>query len=105
MEATTVFSRFSPETTALQLNCWQLDDTATLMTLHVTSTQRLVPCPVCTVFTSRVHSRYTRTLADLSWGVARVRWQLRVCKCVCANAQCPRRIFTERLPDLTFRTP
>jgi transposase len=70
------------------------------VTLHVTSTQRLVPCPVCAVFTARVHSRYTRTLADLPWGVARVRWQLRVRKFMCANGQCPRRIFTERLPDV-----
>ena len=109
MEATTVVSRFLPETTSLQLNSWQLDDTATLMTLHVTSTQRLVPCPVCTVFTSRVHSRYTRTLADLPWGTARVRWQLRVRKFICANVQCPRRIFTERLPEVVApwarRTP
>ena len=100
MEATTVFSRFLPETTSLQLNSWHFDDTATLVTLHVTSTQKLVPCPVCAVFTRRVHSRYTRTLADLPWGIARVRWQLRVRKFVCANAQCPRQIFTERLPDV-----
>ncbi|MDQ3829302.1 MAG: ISL3 family transposase, partial [Candidatus Tectomicrobia bacterium] len=66
----------------------------------MTSTQRLVPCPVCAVFTSRVHSRYTRMLADLPWGVARVRWQLRVRKFVCTNAQCARRIFTERLPEV-----
>jgi transposase len=100
MEATTVFSRFLPETTSLTLDSWHLDDTATLMTLHVTSTQQVVPCPVCAVSTARVHSRYTRTLADLPWGMARVRWQLRVRKFVCANAQCPRRIFTERLPDV-----
>jgi transposase len=59
-----------------------------------------VPCPVCAVFTARVHSRYTRTLADLPWGVARVRWQLRVRKFLCTNAQCSRRIFTERLPGV-----
>ena len=100
MEVTTVFSRSFPETTALQLNSWHLDDTATLITLHVTSTQQVVPCPVCAVFTPRVHSRYTRTLADLPWGVARVRWQLRVRKFVCANTQYPRRIFTERLPEV-----
>jgi transposase len=70
------------------------------VTLHVTSTQRLVPCPVCAVFTARVHSRYTRTLADLPWGTARVQWQLRVRKFVCTNAQCSRRIFTERLPGV-----
>jgi transposase len=70
------------------------------MTLHVISTQQVVPCPVCAVFTARVHSRYTRTLADLPWGTTRVRWQLRVRKFVCANGQCPRRIFTERLPEV-----
>jgi transposase len=36
----------------------------------------------------------------LPWGVARVRWQRRVRKFVCAIAQCPSRIFTERLPDV-----
>jgi transposase len=70
------------------------------MTLHVTSTRKLVPCPICAVSTARVHSRYTRTLADLPWGVACVRWQLHVRKFVCANGQCPRRIFTERLPEV-----
>jgi transposase len=85
-EVTTVFSRFLPETTSFQLNSWQLDDTATLVTLYVTSTQKVVPCPGCAVFTPRIHSRYTRTLADLPWGVARVRGQLRVRKFVCANA-------------------
>ena len=100
MEATIVFARFLPETTSLQLHSWHLDSTATLLTLRVTSTQQVVPCPGCAVFTLRVHSRYTRTLADLPWGVARVRWQLHVRKFVCTNAQCPRRIFTERLPDV-----
>jgi transposase len=66
----------------------------------VTSTQQGVPCPVCAVFTPRVHSRDTRTLADLPWGTARVQWQLRVRKFVCTNAQCSRRIFTERLPGV-----
>jgi transposase len=100
MEATTVFARFLPETTSLQLNSWPLDDTATLISLHVTSRQQVVPCPVCAVVTPRVHRRYTRRLADLPWGVTRVRWQRRVSKFVCANAQCPRRILTERLPDV-----
>jgi transposase len=99
-EVTTVFSRFLPEPTSFQLNAWQLDATATLVTLYVTSTQQVVPCPGGAVFTPRVHSRYTRTLADLPWGVARVRWQLRVRQFVCANAQCRRWICTERLPDV-----
>jgi transposase len=97
---TTVFPRFLPETTALQRDAWHLDDTATLVTLHVTSTQGFVPCPVCAVLSARVHSRHTRPLADLPWGVARVRWRRRVRKVICPNAQCFRRIFTERLPGV-----
>jgi transposase len=99
-EVTTVFSRLLPEIASLQLNSWHLDDSATLITLHGTSTQEGMPCPVCAVSTARVHSRYTRSLADLPWGAARVRWQLRVRKFVCTNAQCSRHIFTERLPGV-----
>ena len=99
-EATTVFPRFLPETASLQLDSWDLDDGATLIILRVTSTQQIVPCPVCAVCTRRVHSRYTRTLADLPWGTPRVRWQLCVRKFVCPNAPCSRRVFTERLPGV-----
>jgi transposase len=100
MEATTVFSRVLPDTTSLLLESWYLDDAATLLTLHVISTQGVVPCPVCAVFAHRIHSRYERMLADLPWGPARVRWQLRVRKFVCGKVQSPRRLFTERLPDV-----
>jgi len=100
MEDTTFLIRFLPDAIPLHLDSWQLDDTASLITLHVTSTQRDVPCPVCTVRTHRLHSRYTRMLADLPWGPARVRWQLRVRKFFCSNPQCPRRLFTERLPGV-----
>jgi Transposase len=100
MEATTVCPRFFPETPALQLDSWPRDDVATRLILRVTSTQQVVPCPVCAVCTRRVHSRSTRTLADLPWSTAWVRWQLCVRQFVCTNAQCSRRIFTERLPGV-----
>jgi hypothetical protein len=48
-------------------------------------------------------------LADLPWGPTRVRWQLRVRKFFCGHLQCPRRIFTARLPGVVApwarRTP
>jgi transposase len=100
MEDTTFLTRFLPDAIPLHLDSWQLDDTASLITLHVTSTQRDVPCPVCAVRARRLYSRYERMLADLPWGPARVRWQLRVRKFFCGNPQCPRRIFAERLPDV-----
>jgi transposase len=94
MEDTTFLSRFLPDAIALQLDAWELNHTATLLTLHVTSTQTDAPCPVCAVLTRRVHSRYERILADLPCGTARVR------KFVRGKMQCPRRIFTEWLPGV-----
>ena len=57
-------------------------------------------CPVCEHRTSRLHSHYQRTLADLPWGSRSVRLSLRVRRFRCPEPGCPRRIFTERLPSL-----
>ena len=84
----------------LALEAWDINDAAAEVTFHVTSTQAWVPCPRCHVQTSRVHSRYTRTLADLPWGAYAVRIQLRVRKFFCDHPACPRQIFTERLPTV-----
>src|SRR6266446_5524538 len=87
-----------PETTALCLAACHVDHTAAQITLLVRSTQTSVPCPLCATPARRIHSRYTRTLADLPWADYRVRLQLRVRKWFCRNRSCRRRIFTERLP-------
>src|SRR6266851_6627722 len=89
-----------PETTALCLAAWHVDHTAAQITLLVRSTQTSVPCPLCTTPARRIHSRYTRTLADLPWAAYHVRLQLRVRKWLCRNRHCRRRIFTERLPTV-----
>ena len=62
--------------------------------------QTNVPCPRCAVPAQRIHSHYTRTLADLPWAQYRVCLQLRVRKWFCRNRACRRRIFTERLPTI-----
>ena len=62
--------------------------------------QTSVPCPGCATPARRIHSRYTRILADLPWATYRVRLQLRVRKWFCGNRCCGRRIFTERLPTI-----
>ena len=97
MEGTAFFSLLLPETTSLRLDAWCLDTAASLLTVSVTSTQTMVPCPVCAVPAARIHSRYTRTLADLPWAAYRVRLRVRGRKWFCANLACGRRIFTERL--------
>lgn len=70
------------------------------MTLSVTSTQAVAFCPVCHQQTHRVHSRYERTLEDIPLVEFGLTILLQVCKFFCLNEQCPRRIFTERLPEV-----
>jgi transposase len=96
--ARTVLSYLLPDTTALRLEACSVEQAPPQMTLRVRSTQTSVPCPLCTIPASRIHSRYERTLADLPWAHYRVRLQLQVRKWFCPNPHCIRRIFTERLP-------
>lgn len=70
------------------------------LTLSLSSTQTIVPCPLCGGLTHRIHSRYERTLADLPCIHFRLKLILQVCKFFCPNAECRRRIFTERLPEV-----
>jgi transposase len=57
-------------------------------------------CPVCGEPSERVHSRVTRTLADLPWAGIAVRLRVQTRKCFCDNPACPRRIFAERLEGI-----
>ncbi len=57
-------------------------------------------CELCGGLSARVHGRYTRTLADLPWQGRAVAVRVRARRFRCATAGCPRRIFTERLPEV-----
>lgn len=48
----------------------------------------------------RVHSRYQRRLTDLPGQGRAIRVELLARRFFCAAADCPRRIFTERLPEI-----
>jgi transposase len=95
-----LLSRLLPEVSPLRLETWQIDTATAQVTLRVQSTQTRVHCPVCQCPTRRIHSHYTRTVADLSWAHYRVVWQLSVRKFFCVNGRCTRHIFTERLPGV-----
>ena len=84
----------------LSLQGWHLDETAAQLTLQVTAIRARVRCPLCQVHTPRIHSRYSRILADLPWGPYTVRLHLRVRKFFCDQPACARQIFTERLPTV-----
>lgn len=70
------------------------------ITLRVSTTSSTAACPACGSICSRVHSRYTRTLADLPWHNTPVRLQLHVRRFFCDVPNCPRRIFVERVPTV-----
>jgi transposase len=57
-------------------------------------------CPLCGVLSDRVHSHYTRTLADLPWQGRAVTVQVRAQRFRCATAGCLRQVFAERLPGV-----
>lgn len=68
------------------------------LTLVVITTRAQAECPRCHRPSSRVHSYYTRSVADLPWHGVAVRLHLRTRRFRCRNSLCTKRIFCERLP-------
>ena len=66
--------------------------------LRMTTMHACAACPICAQPSTHVHSRYTRTLADLPWGQYAVQVHLQTRRFRCRVPACPRQIFTERLP-------
>jgi transposase len=91
-------ARLLPTAPGLRLDHLTIGADEILVTLVATAPQS--PCPVCGCLARSVHSSYQRSLADLPWGQHAVRLQLVVRKFFCCTPDCPRRIFTERLPAL-----
>ena len=59
-----------------------------------------VPCPVCGHLAVRVHSRYTRWVADIPWHAVSFRLELHVRRFFCDRPDGSRHIFTERIPGV-----
>jgi len=87
-----------PGPSFLRLTRISTDDTR--ITLDLIVTRDTVACPSCTVLSSRVHAYYTRTVADLPWAGVPVQLQLSVRRFVCTHSGCPRRTFSEPLPEV-----
>jgi transposase len=68
------------------------------LTLVVRTTQAQAECPRCHHPSTRIHSYYTRKIADLPWHGVPVRLELRTRRFRCQNSLCTRRVFCERLP-------
>jgi len=72
-----------------------------LVCLWVRSRRGEAPCPRCRGVSCRVHSRYTRRLADAAIGGQRVVIRLAVRRFFCEAAECPARTFAEQVEGLT----
>jgi transposase len=69
-----------------------------IMMMIVSATTVGAACPRCGAHSAHIHSRYCRTLRDLPCQGAVVRICLRTHRFYCRAPDCPRRIFTQRLP-------
>jgi transposase len=89
------FDVLLPDIPDLQLDQIQLADQMIVLTISTTHPSAV--CPSCGQSSLRIHSRYTRTIADLPWADKMVQFQLLVRRFSCTNSSCLRRTFTERL--------
>jgi len=83
-----------------RLNLIGVHATENVITLTAKTSARTARCPVCGNLSCRIHSRYTRMLADLPWQNIPVTVHLRVRRFFCDEEACDRASFAERLPGL-----
>jgi transposase len=74
--------------------------TTTHLTVQVRCILKSAACPLCQHSSERIHGSYGRSVADVPCGGRKVTLALTVRKFVCGTPECPRQIFTERLPTL-----
>jgi len=82
----------------LELQLADIRFAAPELIVTATARRRVVACPKRGHASTRVHSKYRRTLADLPWHGLRVRLDVHVRRFFCDVPGCKRWIFTERLP-------
>ena len=70
------------------------------ITLILRTTSPTALCPSCGTASSRIQSRYTRTLRDLPSIGHPLRLIMQVRRFFCKNRTCAQKIFAERLSDL-----
>jgi len=87
-----------PDPTVLELLSLEVDTSVNLITAFALTISPEAKCPLCQQASGKVHSHYTRTLADLSCFGLRVCWLVQVRRFFCLNPTCKRKIFAERLP-------
>jgi transposase len=89
-----------PDPTTTHLVALRVSPDQQSCTVDLQTTSTASSCPVCAQPATRVHSRYTRQLADLPLATVAVRVRLHTRRFFCDHPSCARRIFTERLPSI-----
>src|SRR5579863_1363917 len=74
----------------------------TEVTIAVRAASPTAPCPCCGIISTRIQSRYTRTIRDLPASGRLVHLVLHVRRFFCQENTCVRKIFAERFPALTL---
>lgn len=87
-----------PHLQSMHIESVALDANKVIMTVAVRA--MTAPCPLCQRSSTRVHSHYRRTVADLPVSGREVTVVVHARRFRCLGTSCPRRIFAERLPDL-----
>ena len=77
-----------------------LEFTGECIVIHARMTGSTACCPSCQAPSDRVHSHYTRTLADLPWAGMPVSFQVVVRRFRCREPDCSQIIFAERLGEV-----
>jgi transposase len=80
----------------------QLEASQEGIVLGVRSTAEDGSCPECQTCSSRVHSRYQRTVKDLPVCAIPLTLQLQVRRFFCDNPYCERKTFAEAVPKLVL---
>jgi transposase len=91
-------SPFLPLSEGLHIE--QVTPSAHELLVQISSSSPTACCPLCGAQAWRIHSRYTRQVADLPCVGRRVTLRLTIRKFFCPNVACPRKIFAEQFPEL-----
>ncbi len=83
-----------PEISGIGLSAITLENEQAV--LQIGSTCHSSPCPKCNSPSSKVHSRYSRTISDLPLSGISAAAQLSVRKFFCASEACQQKVFSER---------
>ena len=77
----------------------QIQITEAGVLISVVATHPTSCCPLCSSFSSSIHSIYSRTLQDVPCAGRQIQLLLTVRRFFCHNPVCSRKIFTERVPQ------